>query len=82
MSNLTSRVNNMHHHGLSPPLAQGRSIAVVRTLFGISSESLASAASLTPYSLSRLERCHRKPSPGEIPRLVSLIGQLLESDAA
>lgn len=63
---------------LGPPSASGRSIAVVRTVFGVSALDLAAAAGMSPYSLSRLERSHRSPVSGEVTTLLTFIGRLAE----
>jgi hypothetical protein len=73
-----------HSHPVSLGAVQptGRTIAVIRMLYGISAGDLASAANLTPFSLSRLERSHRIPAEGEIGRLLSTIGALVNQPRA
>jgi hypothetical protein len=67
---------------LSPPSLSGRTIAVIRTILGIPAESLASEAGLSVYSLSRLEREHRRPALGEVSRLVIALGKLANANAS
>jgi transcriptional regulator with XRE-family HTH domain len=61
-----------------PPMNVGRSVVALRAIFGVSAERLASAASISSYSLSRLENGHRRPSDGEIGRLVMAVGRLVD----
>jgi hypothetical protein len=68
----------IHSIDFGPPAVTGRTLAACRTLFGLAAENVATTAGLTPYSLSRLERGHRQPAPGEVARLLSSIGQLAE----
>jgi hypothetical protein len=70
------------HMSFAQSMLQGRSIAAVRALFGVTPESLAVASGRSPYSLSRLERSHRSPSPGELTTLLLAIGQLVERKAS
>jgi hypothetical protein len=65
--------------GLPPPTVTGRTVAAIRTMFGLAAEDVARSAGLTPYSLSRLERCHRLPVAGEVASLMSAIGQLADT---
>ena len=68
----------LHPNGLDPPVVTGRMLAACRTLFSVPAENVAALAGLTPYSLSRLERCHRLPAPGEVRRLMNAIGTLAD----
>lgn len=60
------------------PPGHGRSIAVTRTLLGISSASLSKAADLSPSSLSRLECGRRAPAKKEIGRLIGILATLTD----
>lgn len=67
-----------HVVGLPPPSVSGRTLAAIRTMFGLAAEDVARCAGLTAYSLSRLERQHRQPRAGEVASLLSAMGQLVE----
>lgn len=54
----------------------GRAIAITRIALGIPAHRLASAAGVSPYALSRVERAHREAQPTEVVRLFSALGML------
>jgi hypothetical protein len=68
----------VHSHFIGPPAFDGRALAATRALFGVTADDVAAEAHLSPYSLSRLERQHRSPAPGEVTKLLASIGQLAE----
>lgn len=62
-----------------PTLHPGRNLALVRLMYGVPAERLAGKAGLTKVQLSRTEWGQRSLEPGELPRLLSIIGALAEA---
>jgi len=60
----------------------GHAVAVVRALLGVPAASLADAAGVSKFSLSRLERAHRSPAPGELRRLLTVLAELADGVAS
>jgi hypothetical protein len=65
------------HPSFAQPVLQGRSVAAVRALFGLTAEDVAAATGISAFSLSRLENGHRRPSANEIGRLLVAVGGLV-----
>ncbi|MFO0702108.1 MAG: helix-turn-helix transcriptional regulator [Nitrospira sp.] len=75
----SQRLCCLHAKNSPPPPLFGKALAATRVLFGVNGEQLSSAAGISTYSLSRLERGHRSASPGELETLLSLVGNLAEA---